>query len=130
MGDLTQKQAASPVFIVGSDSVGSETVPVNSTAQGELLASEALSVGGVYGFLSVSTSAVEAKVGASALTDRKILTVMPTDGSIFWGYSNAVTALTGTEIFRNQLATFAVRTGVAIWLIAAGSRNVRVTEGA
>lgn len=85
---------------------------------------------GVQGSLSVGTSAVEAKVGASRLINRKLLTIH-NDGptTIYWGYTNTVTTTSGTPIFKNQLATWDIGDGLGIWLIAGTAGNtVRVTE--
>ena len=91
---------------------------------------DVINLDGVQGSLSVTTSVVEAKVGASRLEYRKLLTVF-NDGptTVYWGYTNAVTAATGTPLFKNQLATWDIGDGLGIWLISAtGSNTVRVTE--
>jgi hypothetical protein len=129
MGDIDQKNACMPVFVTGADLTGTETTPVNSTVSGDLQVADLLTVGGANGAIVVSTSAVAACVGVSNLTGRKSLTVLPTDGNIYWGYSNAVTTSNGTIVYKNQMASFQVSSNVTIWLIAAASRNVRVTEG-
>jgi S-formylglutathione hydrolase FrmB len=128
--DLDSRLATEAVRIVGSDTTGTETVFARVTANQDLGVSDSLFVGGVNTALAVGAVAVEAKVGLTRLANRKLITIMPTDGSIYWGYSNAVTTSTGSEIFRNQFATFAVSDNVAIWLIAAGNRDVRISEGA
>jgi hypothetical protein len=130
MGDIIQKYAADPAYIVGADTDGVETTPVRATPSGDLGTADVLVSGGTQGAITVGATAVAARVGGANYTNRKSLTVMPTDGSVFWGLTNAVTTSTGTEIFRNQFATFAVSDAVTIWLIAATNRNVRVTEGA
>lgn len=129
MADLDQKDASMPVYLVGAEADGTETTPVKSTATGDLRVTDSLSLGGVQGAITVGVSAVSAKVGVSNYSGRKMLTVMPTDGSVFWGYTDTVTTSTGTEIFRNQMATFKVEDTVSVWLVAAANRNVRVTEG-
>jgi hypothetical protein len=130
MTDLDQKQSALPVYVMGADNNGIETYPVASTPNGDHRTADLLVSGGVQGAVSVSTTAVAAKVGGSNLSNRKTLTVMPTDGSVYWGFTNAVTTSSGTEIFKNQMATFSVSDAVTVWLIASSSRNVRITEGA
>lgn len=89
-----------------------------------------INTSGVQGFLTVSTSAVEAIVSVSRLTNRKLLTIH-NDGptTIYWGYTNTVTTATGTPIFKNQLATWDIGDGLGVWLIAGTAGNtVRVTE--
>lgn len=85
---------------------------------------------GVQGSVSVASSAIEAKVGASRLEYRKLLTVH-NDGPniVYWGYTSAVTSSTGTPLYRNQLATWTIGDGLGIWLVSAtGTNTVRVTE--
>lgn len=129
MGDIEQKNASLPVFVMGSDSTGTETYPVRATPNQDLGVTDLLVSGGVQAAMSVGTSAVAARVGVSNLSNRKSLTVLPTDGNIYWGYTNAVTTSSGTVIYRDQQVTFAASDAVTIWLIAAASRNVRITEG-
>lgn len=85
---------------------------------------------GVQGALSVSTTAIEVRVGASRLVNRKLVTVF-NDGSatVYWGYTNAVTAVNGTPIFKNQIHSWDAGDSISIWLIAAsGSHTCRITE--
>jgi hypothetical protein len=79
--------------------------------------------------ISVGTSAVEAKVGAAKLVGRKALLVTPTNGTVYWGSSNAVTVANGTPIFKNQSYPFDISDNVAVWLIAASTVDVRIVEG-
>ena len=129
MTDLTDLTAALSIKVIGSDLTGQETYPLNVDANGEGRVIDALKIGGVYGAISVSTTAVEAKVGASQYANRKLLTFIPTNGTIYYGFSNAVTTTTGTPIYKNQLCILAV-SGVSIWLIATNATDVRITEGA
>ena len=87
---------------------------------------------GVYGTLTVGTSAVEIKVGGSVLAGRKNVTLFNNSNStIYWGYSNAVTTSTGTPIVKNQFASWSVGESVSIWVIAGSAgNNTRITEGA
>jgi hypothetical protein len=85
---------------------------------------------GVNTAITVGTSAVEAKVGASILTGRKCLTVFNSGtATIYYGFSNGVTTSNGTPIFKNQQVTFSIGDIVSVWLIAATSgHNIRITE--
>ncbi len=118
-----------PVQIVGALSDGTATVPVNSTASGELRVAELLTQGGVQGAVVVGTTAVAARVGALNFQNRKTLTVTPTDGKIYWGYTNAVTVASGSVIYKNQQVTFSAADTLTIWLIASVACDVRITEG-
>jgi len=83
----------------------------------------------VYGNLSVSTTAVELKVGASVLEERKVATILPTDGTIYFGYDNTVTINTGTPIYKQQFFPFEVSEQLSIWVITeTGTVNCRITE--
>jgi hypothetical protein len=85
---------------------------------------------GVEGAITVTTTAIEAKVGASRLVNRKLLTVF-NNGSqpIYFGYNSTVTTASGTPIVKDQSASWDVGDGLGVWLIASsGSHNVRVTE--
>lgn len=87
---------------------------------------------GIQGAIAVTNTAIEAKVGASPLPNRKSVTVYNNGNqTIYWGYTNAVTTLTGTPIAKKQSVEFAVGDGQSVWLIASsGSQNVRITEAA
>lgn len=84
----------------------------------------------VYGALSVtSASAVEVKVGGSPLDERKVITIQPTNGHVYFGYSNSVTTSTGTKIFKNQIYPIEASEKLAVYIIAeTGTVNVRITE--
>jgi hypothetical protein len=130
MADLSDIQAAESVKIIGSDSTGLETNPVNSSANGELNTSDISNNGGVNGAITVGTSAVEAKVGASILSNRKALTILLTsNGKLYYGLTSGVTTANGTQIFKNSLAAFKCGPGTSIWLISdTAAQNVRITE--
>lgn len=82
-----------------------------------------------YGALSVTTSAQEVKVGASALGERKVITIQPLDGDLYMGYNNSVTTSTGTKIFRGQTYAMEATDTLTVFVIAAsGTVDVRITE--
>ena len=83
----------------------------------------------VYGALSVGTSAVEVKVGGSALAFRKLVIMQPEDSGIYWGYSNSVTTSNGTEMFKSQIIPMEVGPDISIWVIATGAgKSMRIQE--
>ena len=83
----------------------------------------------VYGSLSVGLTAVEVKVGGSPLSKRKLVIMQPKDTGIFWGYSNAVTTSTGTEMFKDQIIPMEVGPDISIWVIATGAgKFMRIQE--
>lgn len=132
MADLNEQQAAQTIKITGVSSAGSETNYVDASSNNELKVADVSNNGGVNGAITVSTSAIEAKVGGSALSNRKNITVHNNGSStIYWGYSNGVTISNGTPVFKDQFVSWDVGPSTSIYLIAAsGSHNVRVTENA
>lgn len=83
----------------------------------------------VHGTLSVTTSPSEVKVGASVLSERKVITIQPTDGVVYFGYSNTVTSSTGTKIFKGQVYPLEAGEALPVWVVSAsGTVNVRITE--
>jgi len=108
------------------------TTVVGVSTNAEIRSSDTVNNGGVNGSITVGTSAVEAKVGASKLTNRKLLTIFHNgSGTLYWGYSNAVTTANGTQIFKNTMLALPVGDGTSIWLISGtAGQDVRVTEGA
>jgi hypothetical protein len=91
--------------------------------------SDSLNNGGVYGELTVGTSAVELKVGANRLANRKMIQIQARDINIYFGYSNAVTSANGTELFKRQLILIPVGVDTQVWLIAdVANKKVRIAE--
>lgn len=96
----------------------------------KLKTTEALEGAAVYASITVGTSVVEAKVGASALANRKLLTVFNNGNqTIYWGYDSSVTSSTGTPIFKSQFVEFEFTEDVSVWLISdTAGQDVRVGE--
>lgn len=109
---------------------GTTVVGVSTNAEERV--SDTVNHGGVNGAITVGTTAVEAKVGASKLTNRKLLTIFHNSGGkLYWGYSNAVTSSNGTQLFRNTMVSMPVGDGTSVWLISdTAGQDVRITEGA
>lgn len=82
----------------------------------------------LYGNLSVSTSAIEVKVGASPMDGRTVVTIQPLDGDIYYGYDSSVTTSTGTKIFQGQFFPFEATEKLSIYVIAASTIDCRITE--
>jgi hypothetical protein len=82
-----------------------------------------------YGTLTVGTSAVELKVGGSALTNRQAITMLPITRDIYWGYNSSVTTSTGTKLFKGQFLMLPIGPSVTVYLIAASAgTDVRIGE--
>lgn len=89
MADLSGIQATEAIKIVGSDSSGLELTPVTSTTLGDLSVADVPNQVGVETTISLTTSAVEAKVGGSALTNRKYVTLQALANNAKFGYTTA-----------------------------------------
>lgn len=138
MADLNDLQAAGSTKVVGSDSSGVETNYLNVTSNGDVNVVDGISGGGTQGLLSVPTAntPVEVKVGASRLSNRKLVTFQAVDADFYWGYSNTVTAGTsgsGTLIKKNATAVWSIDpsavTPAQIWVVCDSSgKSGKVTE--
>lgn len=101
---------------------------LNST-NNQLQTRDVINVSSQYKALSVTTSATEAIGGSSRLTNRKVLSITPTNGTVYYGTSNSVTTATGTPIFKNQTVSFSFTDNVPVYIISAGTVDVRILEG-
>jgi hypothetical protein len=84
----------------------------------------------VYSSLTVGTTAVEVKVGGSALANRKLLIIHNNSGNtMYWGANNSVTTSNGIVLFRDQVVSIPVGPAISIWIISgSSSQNARITE--
>lgn len=130
MGDLSSIEATEGVGLVGLDSQGVEQTPVGSTPNGDLKTADVPNTSAVYGTLSVNdTTPVELKVGGTALAGRKMVSIQPIDGRLYYGYNNSVTSATGTELARKQIILFSAGPQITIFLLAeTGTVDVRIGE--
>src|SRR5271157_5409172 len=98
MADLPYVQEAQEVKVTGQDSTGNTVNYVGATATGDLEVNDGLRSGGVYGNLNLVTAntAYEVRVGGSRLTSRKVVTIIPIDSNMYWGYDSGVTTATGS----------------------------------
>jgi predicted AAA+ superfamily ATPase len=80
---------------------------------------------GVQASITVSTSSIEAKCGATRIAGRKVLAITPVSGKVFYGLTNAVTIANGTPLFKNQTVFLPF---LEVYLIASESTDVRVLE--
>lgn len=77
---------------------------------------------------SVTTTAAEALGAATILTNRKMLSIRPTNGIIYWGFTNTVTTTTGTPIYTNEIMTISATDNLHIYVIAASTIDARISE--
>lgn len=130
MADLDQLEAAEFVAVIGSDSTGNETNPVNATQKGEIRSAEMLRSGGNQASKSmIANTPIRAAVGASNLSGRKFLAVFAETNKLFWGFTSGVTVSTGFPIEKNAPATvFSAGDDCDIWLVSATTATVRIGE--
>jgi hypothetical protein len=112
---------------------GSSNIAKVTSAQ-ELGSVDVMNGPGVHGTLTIGTSPVEIKVGASVHPGRKLVSLANTTSqTLYWGFTNSVTTANGTPIYKNQTARWGINDlpSAKIWVIAATTGNIaRVTEGA
>jgi hypothetical protein len=129
LADLPYIQEAQEVKITGQDSTGNTVNYTNASANGDLFVRDCINTSGQGRAQSVTTTAAEALGAASILVNRKFISLCPTNGTIYWGFTNAVTISTGTPIFKNQNVIIAVTDNVHIYVIAGSTIDVRIVEG-
>lgn len=85
---------------------------------------------GVYDNISVTDTAQEVKVGASVLEERKVITLQPLDGVIYYGYDSSVDDTNGTKVFKGQWIQLEASDRLPVWVVAATGDTVdtRITE--
>ena len=82
------------------------------------------------GSISVSTTQIEAKVGASRLESRETLRIYNNSNTTIYFGPSGVTSLIGEPIFKNQWVNIPVNGNLAVFLITASgtASDVRIQE--
>lgn len=106
---------------------------IEMSANKDLKVVDGVRNGGVYGALNIPTInvPVEAKVGASRLTNRKALLITIENSGIFWGLDSSVTTTSGVSTSNGQILTFGIDpdSTFQVWLVgSANNKNVHVVE--
>lgn len=79
--------------------------------------------------LTVGTTAVELKVGASKDVRRKAVAIQPLGSDIYFGFDNSVTTSTGFKIFDCTFVHLPYKGTVDIYLISpVAGVDVRISE--
>ena len=83
----------------------------------------------IYTNISVSTTATELKVGASAQVERKVLVVQALENRVYIGFDSSVTTSNGIELSKRQTLFLEVGEEVTVYAIAdSGTIDVRIAE--
>lgn len=110
---------------------GTDTQGVSTNGDAKVV--DGMRNGGVYGALNIPTAntPVEAKVGVSRLSNRKLLMITIENNGIFWGLDNSVTTTSGISTVNGQVLTFAIDpdSTFQVWLVGnANNKNVHIAE--
>lgn len=111
--------------ILVKDSSGNGISSYNSQLNTDDIINTAISSGSI----TVGTSGVAARVGASNLANRKMLEVSPVLNTVYYGSTSGVTVSTGLPIYPGTTRSFSLGAGVTLYLVAASSTTVNVFEG-
>ncbi len=102
MADLNQLDAAQTIKIAGADSSGTETNFVKATSTNELNTADLINISAVQTTLTVTTTAIAARVGGANLSGRKLLLIQAQTNSIVWGFdvgSQPFTIANGASLY-------------------------------
>jgi hypothetical protein len=113
-----------PYKVQLQDNIGNGLASINN----QLETRDVLSVAAQSQTQSIGTSAAQALGGATILSNRKLLHITPTNGTIYWGYTSGVTTNTGTPLFPNNTLWLSVTNNISIYLVAATTTNVITGE--
>ena len=84
---------------------------------------------GVYASVTVGTTAVELKVGGSALEGRDYLIIQPKGNGVYYGFDSSVTTSNGVQLFKNQTMKIQITDNIQIFaIVGSGTVDVRVQE--
>lgn len=102
---------------------------VDVSATKELITSDTFNNGNACGAITVGVTAVEARIGAAPLTNRKGVTIFHnSSGKMYYGCA-AITTATGTQIFKNTQIFIPAGPNTHVYLISdTAAQNVRLIE--
>ena len=133
MADLSDIQAALPTKLIGSNSTGLETNAVNSTITGSLFINlrdnsgiesatvtnplfvtpYTMNTTSLVTTLNVSTTALECKVGATALANRRELTLQAQGLNITYGFTSSSQPF---NLANGATVSFSYGPNISIWV--------------
>jgi len=125
MADISDIEAAETVKIVGSQADGTEQTPVRSTTLADLQVADVPNQAGVSGVLNLTTTAIEGKVNALPLENRKFVEMQALTKRVKWGYDPSCPF----DLFKNQFFALPVGENCTIYFKAdSGTADVAFSE--
>lgn len=126
MADINDINASEPVRIIGADSDGIETTPVNSTPNGELTTADVLAHGGLDTVLALTVTPTEGKVGGASKENRKYFIMEALSTNVKWGFTNTTQSF---DLFKSQLLMIPCGPDTKIWFkMSVGTGSVAIGE--
>lgn len=103
------------------------------TVQGSLTGSQVptrdvLNISSQYRAQSVTTTAAQALGAATILVNRKMISITPINGIIYWGTNASVTTVNGSPLFPNNTLFLSCTDNSQVWIIAVTTTDVRIAE--
>lgn len=125
MADLTEKQAALPSKLFGSDANGDETNPVGASTLLDMFVADVPNQTGLSATLALTTTAVEGKVGAVTMTNRKYIEMQALSTGIKWGYDITCPF----DLFKNQFFSLPAGSNCKVYFkMFTGTGSVAIGE--
>jgi len=125
MADLSGVDSSQSVKIVGNNSTGVEQTPVSSTTLGDLNVSDIPNQTGLSILLALTTVAVEGKVGASTMTNRKYIEMQGMSTNIKWGYDTTCPF----DLFKSQFFSLPAGANCKVYFkMSTGTGSVAIGE--
>jgi hypothetical protein len=125
MADLSGIDSSQSVKIVGNDATGVEQTPVSSTTLGDLSVSDIPNQTGLSILLPLTTTAVEGKVGASTMVNRKYIEMQGMSTNIKWGYDTTCPF----DLFKSQFFSLPAGANCKVYFkMSIGTGSVAIGE--
>ena len=126
MTDIADIEATEATRLVGSTSEGMETSPVGSSNNNELFIRDTHDNGGIDTILTLSTTPIEGKVGATRKADRKYIIMEALTRGVKWGFSSSTQSF---DLFKRQLNMVPIGENTEIWFKSSiGTGSVAFAE--
>jgi len=134
--DKTQAKAAR---LYGLDTVTDTFVAVRVDQSGNLITNpgsgstlptiEFLNTSATFGARSASAVITASVVAGTNQSGRRLLTILPFDGDVFYGFTSDVTTATGTPIFQQEKISLPYGSAITVFVVpSTGTVNLRITE--